>query len=363
MKKLLFVSILLISFSFTSFANVVFIKDLYDRDVTIPENITKTVALGPGTLRMIVYAGALNTIVGRELIEEKLAPEYRPYSFSFPQHFNNLPIVSDGGAGVMPNIDKLIVAAPDVIFANGFTTEQLNRISSLTNIPVIGITYGSMGHTDIEKIKESIRLIGYVTNTQFRTQAIANKMAMMRKDLYARMEPLPKKSVYMAGVSYNGANGFLHTERHHPSCELLGLKNISDETPDTAKGEHVIMRFIDIIQQNPDFIFFDIAGLNDLKKNYSKDYVELSQIIALKNRMAYTVMPYNWYNSNVENIFLNAYYIGKIIYPDSFADIDIDHLADDIYSVFLGVDPYAEVSEKHEAYRNILFEKNGYKLK
>jgi iron complex transport system substrate-binding protein len=46
------------------------------------------------------------------------------------------------------------------------------------------------------------------------------------------------------------------------------------------------------------------------------------------------VFPYNSYTQNFESIFANAYFIGKILYPEMFADIDPMEKAEEI-SIFL----------------------------
>ena len=57
---------------------------------------------------------------------------------------------------------------------------------------------------------------------------------------------------------------------------------------------------------------------------------------AVKNGNVYTQVAYNWYTTNVETAVVDAYYAGKIIFPDAFDDIDIENLAVDVYTTLLG---------------------------
>ena len=43
-------------------------------------------------------------------------------------------------------------------------------------------------------------------------------------------------------------------------------------------------------------------------------------------------MPYNWYSSNHGSVLADAYYAGTIVYPEQFADVDIDAKTDKIYT-------------------------------
>ncbi len=291
--------------------------------------------LGPGALRLLVYAGAQDMLVAREQFEEKIDKSIRPYTYALPANYYDLPVVSAGGPGKMPDIEKLIIANPDVIIASGFTIAQMDMISSKTNIPVVGVNYGLVGHADLKEVKNSIRLVGYLTGKQARTQNIANQMAMLRKDLHVRTQSTSPKSVYMASIAYKGARGFTSTERNHPSCSLLNIINIADEKAiKGTRSTHLIMQLEYILKRQPEYIFYDITGFNILKNDYQKMYKSLSLLDAVKNDKVYSVMPYNWYNSNIENIFLSAYFMGKILYPDEFSDVNIAHKADAIYNIF-----------------------------
>jgi iron complex transport system substrate-binding protein len=56
------------------------------------------------------------------------------------------------------------------------------------------------------------------------------------------------------------------------------------------------------------------------------------------------VLPYNWYSQNFESILANAYFVGKILYPDRFADVDPIAKADEIYSFVVGKPVFEEMN-------------------
>jgi len=349
--------ILMILTASLGYTHEITVTDLYGRKVITPEKVTSIAALGPGALRIVTYSGAQDMVIGRELFEDKLSKSLRPYTYALPEKYKKLPAVSAGGPGKMPDIEKLIMAKPDVIFTVAFTPEQMDTISRKTRIPVVGLNYGATGHTNLHKVKESIRLVGYITHNEERAQKVLNKIALLRKDIMERAEGQSPKSVFMASIAYKGSREFTSTEKDHPACAMLGVKNIADTVG--SSGTHVTMQMESILKMQPDYIFYDITGLNALKKKYESVYKTLQLLNAVAKKEVYTVLPYNWYNSNVENIFLTAYFMGKVIYPDKFADVDVEHLAGEIYNDFLHMNPYSDIIKKNPAYRRLVFEKDG----
>ncbi|PLX65720.1 MAG: hypothetical protein C0602_13395 [Denitrovibrio sp.] len=339
------------------------ITDLFDREVMIPAKINKVIALGSGTLRLLVYAGAQDIVVGKELYEDELTKDFRPYTYNLSDKYYELPVVSAGGPGVMPDINQIKTLTPDVIFTTTLDKDQIDNLSKLTNSPVVGLTYGAVVHTDLEKIKMSLRLIGYITHTQQRVQYILNKMAMLRKDLYSRSFGQNKKSVFMASIAFKGPRGFGSTEKEHPSCLMLNVTNIADEIiAEPAKNKHIVLEIDTIIKKQPDFIFLDISGKNSLIQNYQKLYSDLTKLNAVEEGKVFSVLPYNLYNSNIENIFITAYYIGKKVYPEQFADVKLESVASDIYNSFLMTNPFDDVASKYEVFRQVIFKESGMKF-
>ena len=49
-------------------------------------------------------------------------------------------------------------------------------------------------------------------------------------------------------------------------------------------------------------------------------------------------------NVNHETSLANAYYVGKVLYPEQFADIDPAEKADEIYEFVVGVPVYDQLN-------------------
>jgi iron complex transport system substrate-binding protein len=73
-----------------------------------------------------------------------------------------------------------------------------------------------------------------------------------------------------------------------------------------------------------------------VEEDYSRHTAFFNNLTAVKNGRLYPQLPYNFNASNIELAIANAYYAGKIIFPEQFADIDIIEKAEEIFTVFLG---------------------------
>jgi iron complex transport system substrate-binding protein len=58
----------------------------------------------------------------------------------------------------------------------------------------------------------------------------------------------------------------------------------------------------------------------------------------------YGVLPYNWYTKNYGSILADAYFIGKVLYPERFADVEPEAKADDIYEFLVGKAVFDEMN-------------------
>jgi iron complex transport system substrate-binding protein len=65
----------------------------------------------------------------------------------------------------------------------------------------------------------------------------------------------------------------------------------------------------------------------------------------VKKGLVYGALPYNWYTTNYGSVLANAYFIGKILYPERFADIDPMAKTDDIYTILVGKPVFAEMND------------------
>ena len=99
---------------------------------------------------------------------------------------------------------------------------------------------------------------------------------------------------------------------------------------------------------DPAYLFLDLStlqmgdkagGLFELKTDPAYRH-----LTAVKSGRLYAVLPYNWYAQNFGSIMANAYFIGKMLYPKKFADIDPAARADEIYTFLVGKPVFAKMN-------------------
>ena len=90
-----------------------------------------------------------------------------------------------------------------------------------------------------------------------------------------------------------------------------------------------------------------------INEDYAKNPAFYESLSAVKDAQVYGQLPYTNYYSNVETALADLYYIGKILYPDAFADIDPVAKADEIYEFMLGEKLYDQMAERYGGFTKI----------
>lgn len=317
--------------SLFTISNAAIFKDLYNRDVNIEDNNSnkKIVCLGPGTLRLVTYLNLQENLVGVEKRELEFNPN-SPYTLALNKEFiKTLPIIGQGGPGKMPNLESLITIKPDVIFATFMSKEQIELIQNKTNIPVVALSYGQTikNQKKIELVKKSLKLVASITNSEKRFEELLTFMNEEEKTI--SNFKVDTKRVYVGGVAFKGIQGITSSESDYPAFELLNMKN---EILENHQG-HAFINLETLLAFNPEIIFFDSLSKKIINEEITKNKVIFNNINAFKTNEIYWLNPSNFYNINVENIYLNSYLIAS-----KFGNnIDIKEARKRIYSKFLGI--------------------------
>lgn len=310
------------------------VSDLLGREVEVPTGAKSILALGAGGLRMICYAGAQDLVVGVEEGEHKEALA-KCYNYVYFDKFKDLPIVGKGGSGSYEAYEEEILNLnPDIIFA-AYPEDLANDLQSKTGIPVVVITYDS-GMFD-EKLYESMDLIGKILNREDRCNEVVNSLKEWKSDLTERTANIKeeeKPSVYTGACSFKGGHGIEGTYTQFPPFTAIGAKNVADELSDKVGGK--IIDLEQIATWDPDYIFLDPNNMKLVNDDYATNANFYNSLKAVKEGKVYTQVAYNWYTTNVETAVVDAYYAGKIIFPDKFKDVEIEDTAKKVYKTLLG---------------------------
>ena len=315
------------------------VTDRLGRTVTIPDRVEKIVAIGVGALRLYTYAGSLDKLVGVEQVEHSADPG-RPYTQINEALFASLPIIGQGGPNNSPDPERLLNVSPDVIFttyaANAADADQLQRN---IGIPVIALQYGNSFWG--EDVRKSLELIGEVTGDLTKAKAASDFIASCYDDLqYRTKDILDKPSVYIGALGFRGAHGIESTQGQFAPFLALNANNVVDETGQTGS---VMIDKEKLIEWAPDIMFLDVNGYASVLEDYQSNARYYDSLAPVQNDSVYGMLPYNFLTTNIDTAIVNTYYMGTIIYPEAFADIDALQKADEIYKALLGQEFYQQM--------------------
>ncbi|RLC69809.1 MAG: iron ABC transporter substrate-binding protein [Chloroflexi bacterium] len=319
------------------------ITDMVGRTVELPAEVSKIACAGPGALRLIVYLEAGDKVIGVESAEKRWGSAGRPYAMAHPE-LKDLPSIGPGGPGRLPNTEALVKLSPDVLFMTYVEARTANNIQSQTGIPVVALSYGEHAAFLNEPLFRSLTLAGKILGKEERAAEVIAFITERREDLKVRTQGIPeeqKPTVYVGGIGYRGTHGIESTEGNFPPFSAVQARNVVDSL---GEGHHSIDKE-KLLKWDPDVIFIDEGGFRLVKQDYQKNPEFYHSLKAFKNENIYGILPFNFYTTNVGTALADAYYIGKVLYPEKFKDIEPDKKADDIYVFLVGEPIYDEMAK------------------
>ena len=316
--------------------NRINITDMSGRTVEIPKKVERVVGIEAGALRLIVYLQATDKVVGVEDFEQR--DNHRPYILAHPELADLSPIgpIHGGEAELITSMQ------PDVIFWTYAEAGEAHDLQEKTGIPVIVISYGDLDD-ERDTFYGALRLIAKVLDKEKRAEELIDYIDGTIQDLNDRTRNIPdqdKPTCYVGGIGYRGSHGIVSTETNYGPFLFVNVKNV-------ASGLGTAHAFVDpeaLIQWDPDVIFADEGGISLIEQDFTNN-TAYQTMKAVKSGDIYGVLPYNYYSTNYGTVLSDAYYIGKVLYPDAFADIDPKDKADEIYRTLVGKGVYVDMEE------------------
>ncbi|WP_456368424.1 iron ABC transporter substrate-binding protein [Thermococcus sp.] len=333
----------------SSSSGYITVTDALGRTVNVPRNVTRVVALGPGALRIIVYLNATSDVVGIEEFEKKY-PFGRPYILAHPELLK-LPVIGPGGPGKMPNLEALVKVHPQVIFMSFVSKNEADEVQKKTGIPVVVLSYGTLKNFTDGVFFKSLLLAGKILGKEKRAEEVIKFINVQQSHLENLTKGLKSPSVYVGGIGFKGAHGITSTFTDYAPFTVLNLDNVASNL--SSKNGWVQVDKEWLLKVNPDYIFIDEGGLKIILDDYKSNPDFYNSLKAVKEGHVYGVLPYNFYNTNIGIAIADAYYIGKVIYPERFKNIDPVEKANEIFTFLLGKPVYNELAEEFGGFGKI----------
>jgi iron complex transport system substrate-binding protein len=320
------------------------LSDMANRTVEVKKDPERIIGVGAGALRMIAYLQAADRVVGVDDREQK---KYNTSGFGMPSGIDKPYNLANPGLSTKPYIggktgDPELIAAqnPDVVFYTFTTGKDAQTLQEKSGRPVVALITGDLGKNK-DAFYQSLRLMAKILGKEQRAESITSYIDGTIKDLNDRTKDIPadkRPRVYVGGIAFNGAHGFLSTD---PAYSPLLMVNGNNVAASASGGGQMMIDKEKLLDWKPDVIFVDEASYSLVKEDL-KDPVYHS-LPAVKNGRVYAVMPYNWYANNYDTVLADAYYIGKILYPEQFVDVDPAQKADEIYTMLDGKPVYGDM--------------------
>ena len=348
------------------------VTDVWNRTVEIPDNVERIAALGSMGPRMAAYLDAIDMLVGAE--DSDIGTESARYDYSPVYHgmMSNLPSVGRGGGSGENNAyaEELIMLQPDVIIA-GFSSDACEELERQTGIPVVSIRYRTQGFID-EGFYRSLRIFAEVTGKEERCEEILSYIDSCKADLDGRTADITdeeKPRAYTGAVTFNGRHGFAFTYVNFPPFDAVNAYNVADvllqkQTGDAAAAaEATGTAYIGndgfevdpemIITWDPDIIFLDPGNMDIVNEEYRSNPEYFRLLKAVRDGEVYTMPSTNSAGPNITYLLMNAYYAGKVLFPERFSDIDFRAKSSEIMEMMLGEDFFGQMEAEGLYYGKI----------
>lgn len=325
-------------------AATIAVTDMLGRNVKVVDSVDRVVCVNAAALRFVCYMNGADRIVGIEEHEHGSSASDlggRTYRIAHPE-FGDLPVIGPIHGG-----DKELIAAvqPQIIFKCVNQASDCDNLQNDLGVPVVALSNAADLGSNYDLFCRQLRLIGQVLDEQNRAEALIDSIDGIKSDLRNRMSSIPleqRVATYVGGISYAGSHGIDWTSSVYPPFDLVGTNNVITRPMimNNSVGQISIEK---LSQLNPDVIFIDWGEMSLCKEDYGKFKAVLDEIAALKNGKVYGVLQYNWYATNWDSLLADCYWVGKVLYPSAFADVDPAKKADEIYRTWVGAPIFDEV--------------------
>ena len=318
------------------------VTDAVGRSVTLPATADEIVCIGPGLLRQAVYMGLTDRVVGVENIPEPAYDDI-PYLLAHPE-LADRPIVGESGADRTGNPEQLLAVDPDVIFFHGDRT-QAETLSTQTETPVVMVSYDRINDQSARhRLVDTWQLIGRVTDTRERADTLATFLEETVTDLRERtadLAPSERAHAYAGAFRYQGAHGLSTTRSDTTAFTLAGVADAIDGL--AVDRSAVSISHERLLVADPKRIFIDVMSVDRVRQEIAEN-PEFRQLTAVETGQVYPLLPVFRDMRNFGSILANAYYVGSVVYPDRFADVDVARRADTIYETLLRTSVYETIT-------------------
>jgi len=156
----------------------------------------------------------------------------------------------------------------------------------------------------------------------------------------------------ICALGMKGFHGIESTAAEYGPFDAVGVVNVVDETGSSGS---IMIEKEKLLSWDPDIIFIDEGGLHLVRDDYRKNKKFYQSLKAFNNGRVYGQIPFNYYAANIDTAVADAYFVGKVVFPEQFKDVDPIKKADEIYSFMLGKPLYDQMAGDFGGFKKITF--------
>ena len=329
------------------------LTDSIGREVTVPRNVTHILCSGPGCMRYLSYLRDTENAVAADQVErDTTSPTPLPYLVANPQ-IRTLPAAGKVTDVIEPSQITALNPRPDLIILMGDNPQiSADEIQRRTGIPVVVLQDGDLSYRR-NAMNYSLRIMGLVLGKSERAEEVIQFFDKVTENLQARTSTISdfqQKKVYVGGYSNPTPEGLYSTTSIYMPLRLIPIHNIAEEygNQNGLSGAFIIPKEA-LIRIAPDAIFLDMttwslkdSAVTDIEKSES-----IKGLPAVRQDEVYGLLPTALYGEDHESDLINAYVIGKALYPEKFTDVDPKVMADYIYAFLYGEPIFEEINKNY----------------
>lgn len=322
------------------------LTDSIGRDVTVPRNITHIICSGPGCMRYLAYLQATKMAVSADPVErDAQSPLPLAYLVAHPE-IRTLPSIMNGNGAENPLVISELNPHPDLIFLMGDNhLISADDLQKSTGIPVLVLHEGDLLFRR-STMNYVLRVMGVVLGKSSRAEEVIQFFDKVTDNLQSRTAApdFQQKKGYIGGYSSPAPQGLYSTTSLYIPLSLVNVKNTAEGyAAENGLTDSITVPKEALSRMAPDAFFVDMTTWS--RKDNAVNDLEKSEVLqgmpAIRQGEVYGLLPTALYGEEHEADLINAYVIGKVLYPDKFTDVDPKVMADYVYA-FLYDEPLFE---------------------
>lgn len=319
------------------------ITDGSGAQVTIPSKITRIADAWGAHNEIMATIGAADKIVATTL-----TPDVRPWLYKANPVLKNAVTAFSIDASET-NVEELIKTKPDIVFMS--LNDKLAKQITDLGIPAVQLKI-----TDLESLKECVRLTGTIVGGESKENAekyisyLDEKMKMIGNVTSKIPKEQKPKILHIASFSpltVDGTDAIITS-----GIEIAGGENVAQIT-----GKSKATSLEQVFQWNPDMIIMGRVltgnGLNNSASVSDTDASKImndpiwNQLNAVKEKKVF-INPdggFSWDRYSAEEV-LQLQWMAKLINPDKFTNIDMVKETRYFFKTFMNYDLSEEEANK-----------------